>query len=245
MEGRKVELFVPASLRHAASRGRGAGPAPVFEWDLVEALRPRLVVALGVGMGAAFAVLCQAVRDCRVDALLYGIDPFSDDGDKPEDDESRWESVNNFLHTHYRGSSYLLRSPPPDTLRHFADGSIDLLRVDSRRLGTPLAEFLGPWLPKIAPGGVLLSAGVDPGGVAPEFPAGAIPLGGPDSLFVARKSARGPEPEPSPLLRALSSTDAAEREGLAAFYEHVFLHHALRAEIEEKRFGLHRKKAGA
>jgi len=244
------ELFVPPSIRRFSPKRAAPGEHGAFEYDLVSALRPRLVVDLGVGAGTAFVAMCQSAREEAVDVLLYGVDAFADDAAKAEDDETRWESLNNFLHTHYRGSSYLLRSPPADTVIHFADGSVDVLRIDAARVEATLDAVLAAWVSKVAPGGVLLVRAEEAVARAAvlshrdSFPVPGVALPGPPP-FVAFRKPRSSGMAEGPLLSALASPADAERDSLRGFYEHVARHHALRVEVGEHRLELHRKKAGA
>src|SRR5204863_484906 len=75
-------LYLPPSLRYLEPMRvvRGASlDHTSFAYDLVTALRPRLVVDVGTGAGMFMAVACQAMRDHDIDGLVHGIDPWSDD----------------------------------------------------------------------------------------------------------------------------------------------------------------------
>lgn len=249
-----LSLHLPPSLRHFEPLRHpempGADP-PVIEYDLVEALRPRLVVDLGAGSGVAFAAMCQSARDHDVDALCYAVDPWPEDADEAAatGTGAGSASLNNFLHTYFRGTSYVLKMTEGNARQHFAAGTIDLLRIDARRLGAPLGELLDVWLPKVAPRGVVvadLASDADREAWRARTGGGGIVV--PASTPLGVHAPGGPAagvPGSSELRRWLSSGDAAEREDLAAFYAHAVRHHALRREVRDEGGGLFRKKAGA
>jgi len=221
-----------------------------FVYDLVEAVRPALLVDVGAGAGIAFSVACQSMRDHDVDGLAYAIDSWADDESKTEDDPTRWASLNAFLRAYFRGVAYLMKMAPADALQHFAQGTIGILRLSSERSGTPLAALIEQWLPRLAPGGVLLCPGVNDT-ARPELAEDwRSALAGHRSFVFAHGGGLGvlvrvPEvagarlPE---LLELLTSGDAGDREGLARFYEHVDRHHAYRIEVQEKWSDLVRRK---
>jgi len=252
-------LYFPPSLRHLEPL-RVIRPDPMahvsFVYDLVHAKRPGLVVDVGTGAGLAMSIACQSMRDHDVGGLVYGIDPWEDDEAKPDDDPTRWAALNNFLHTYFRGVSYLMKMPCAQGLQHFAEASIDILRLDPGRIGAPLGPLLEAWLPRLAPGGVLLCLGVGnperpdlaedwsratEGSGTFVFPHGAGL--GVRCRAVGLRDASAPDaPEPPALMQMLTSEDPTDREGLARFYAHADRHHSIRAEVLDKRFDLHRKK---
>jgi hypothetical protein len=246
-------LYLPPSLRYLDPM-RVVGGVPLdhasLVYDLIEALRPQLVVDVGAGPGVAFSVACQSMRDHDVDGLAYAVDAWADDEGKPEDDPTRWASLNDFLRAHFRGVAYLMKMPPAEALQHFAAGSVGVVRLDAVRAGAPLSALIEAWLPRLGPGGVMLCPGV----TDPEHPELAedwqralagqrtlvFPHGkGVGLLYRAPASEHAILPE---LVELFCSQDAGELEGLARFYEHADRHHALRMELQEKRGSLVRKK---
>jgi hypothetical protein len=247
------ELYLPPSLRYFQPLRSRRGPAAAhvaFEYDLVAALRPRMVVDVGAGAAVSFGAFCQSMRDHDVDGLGYAIDAFADDAGKSEEDDTSSAAINNFLHAHFRGISYLLKVRPEAALQHFAEGSVDLLRIDAVRVGEPLAALLQAWGPKIARGGVLLCGGaLDPSrpdvhaDLLAHAGAGALVLGGGTGLGVHRVRGHASPDEPE-LLRLVGSSAEGDHEALARYYAHAARHHALREEIRDQGAGLFRKKAG-
>ncbi len=209
-----------------------------FVYDLIEATRPRLVVDVGVGTGLSFAVACQSMRDHDVDGLVYGIDSWEDDEQKSEVDSTRWASLNTVLHRHFRGVGYLMKMTCTEALPHFAEGSIDVVRLNPARAAVPLGSLIDSWTPRLARGGVLLCHGVsdrERPDVGEDWKrcigarTGFVFTHG-TGLGVFRTTPKDDEPA-SPLLRLLTSEHADDREGLARFYEHADRHHSIRVEV--------------
>lgn len=221
-----------------------------FAYDLVEALRPRLVVDIGTGAGAALSMLCQSMRDHDVDGSAYGIDTWADEDGKDEEDPTRWSELNGFLRTYLRGVYYLLKMAPADGLQHFANGSVDILRIDAARAGAPLSALAEAWMERIAPGGVLLCPGVNDE-ARPDLREDWLKVAAPGQAFlfphgnglgvlrrpIAAEGSAVPE-----LLALLTSPDASDQRDLTRFYEHADRNFAIGAEIHSKWDQLRRKK---
>lgn len=245
-------LYVPPSLRHFEPRWLAHEDVPgdaLLGYDLVEALRPRMCVDLGAGRAAGFFAMCESAREHDVDCILYAIDSWADDEANESGGAVTSASINNFLHTHFRGIAYLLRMGAEDALQHFPEGSIDLLRVDAGRVGRPMSELLAAWLPRLSAEGVLVATGVATGEGAESFRSAAngrgmlVPSG--SGAGVVRSGAAAPGPTGSALLDVLSSGTDADRTALGEFYVHVTTHHALRREVCDFGGNLFRKKATA
>ena len=246
------QLYLPPSLRRFEPL-RVSSSAPMdymcFEYDLVEALRPRTVVDLGAGDAASFFVFCQSMRDHDIDGVCFAVDEWQDDAKKPEEDETHSLSINHHARTYHRGIAYLSKLSPDNALRHFAEGTIDLLRIDAQRVGTPLDALVDAWTPRLAPGGVVLCPGVlrkdgDLGAAwervtrrrrGTTFERGF-------GLGVLRDDREPAGLAAPPLLALLGSTDPADRRSLEAFYAHASEHHALRRAVRPYRFNLGKKK---
>lgn len=240
-------LYLPPSLRYFVplrlEKG-SPGAHACLEYDLVEATRPELLVDLGAGDALSFSVFCQSMKEHDIDGLAYAVDVWESDAEREAQAASTWTTINNFLHSHFRGNAYLLKQSPEQALFHFADGSIDLLRIDLGRAAQPLSALLDAWSGKLKPGGILLCAGMDED--APTLEAWAARM--PRSVMFASGTGLGvaiPEPRQSKhdLLSWICTEDSAERRRLVAFYEHAARHHGLRLEILDRGDVLYRKKS--
>ncbi|QJC50862.1 class I SAM-dependent methyltransferase [Paenibacillus albicereus] len=126
-----------------------------FGYDLIAYRRPTVVVELGTHYGASFFSLCQAAKDMRLpDARLYAVDTWQGDAHAGRYGESVFELVRRAaaLYPH----AELVRSSFDEAAGQFADDSIDILHIDGLHTYEAVRHDCETWLPKLAPGGLLL-----------------------------------------------------------------------------------------
>jgi len=247
-EGSMEHPYLPPSLRYFVPPRIMNGTLGVhacFEYDLIEATKPGLVVDLGAGNAQSFATFCQSMKDHDIDGLAYAIDSWECDEQREADEQPTLSSINNFIHAHFR-FGYLLPLTPDQALAHFADGSIDLLRIDVHRVERPLDELLEAWVPKLEPGGFLLSEGLmdHPRALAAFRGHAKTGFVFPTGLGVYRRGSPHGEPPAHELLGMLSEGDEETRQGLVRYYRHAAFHHALRITVDQHADVLNRKPAG-
>ncbi len=126
-----------------------------FGYDLAAALRPRLLVELGTQGGLSYFTFCQAMKEQGVDGLAYAVDTWQGDEHTKAYDDEVYQSVAKH-NRHYNGFSYLMRMLFQDALRHFTDGTIDLLHIDGLHTYEAVSEDFRLWGPKVRPGGIVL-----------------------------------------------------------------------------------------
>jgi hypothetical protein len=159
-----MTLFVPPSLRRFVPRfaiPHAALGAAALEYDLVEALRPALVVDLGAGDASSFFACCQSIHEHDIDGIAYGIDLWYPG--QHEDQTPEFRAMAKEGRTNYPGICYLVNMVPGEAVVHFPQSGIDLLRVDGRR-----AEVSGPldieaWYARLRPGAVVVWHGAADG----------------------------------------------------------------------------------
>lgn len=127
-----------------------------FGYDLVTALRPRVLVELGTHKGLSYFTFCQAIKENQIDGLCYAVDTFEGDQHTDKYDEAVFNAVNDHNRQNYHGFSYLMRMLFNDALRHFNDDSIDLVHIDGFHTYEAVSEDFTNWYPKVKPGGLML-----------------------------------------------------------------------------------------
>lgn len=127
-----------------------------FAYDLVAAIRPELIVELGVYNGLSFFTFCQSMVEHNIDGVAYGIDCWEGDEHTDAYDDSIYEDVCEHAREYYRGNTYLLRTFFNEALRHFNDESVDLLHIDGLHTYEAVQEDFTNWYPKVKPGGIIL-----------------------------------------------------------------------------------------
>jgi len=239
-----MSLFLPPSVRHFTPK-RVAFSTWIdhlpFGYDLVHALRPKMLVELGTQNGASFFSFCQSMAENEIDGLAYAVDTWEGEKHTGAYDESVYEDVAGHARKHYPGISYLLRMLFNDALQHFSEESIDLLHIDGLHTYDAVSEDLTNWYPKVRPGGVILfhdiHARIQDFGVWTfweetrdnyntfEFKQGF-------GLGVLRKE--GGEPLTDPLLKLLFESSPEEQETLRAFYVHAAKHLDLKRKVDRQ-----------
>jgi len=127
-----------------------------FAYDLVAALKPKLLVELGVYNGLSFFTFCQSMVEHDIEGVAYGVDCWEGDEHTDAYDDSIYDDVNEHARENYRGMTYLLRMFFNEALQHFKDDSIDLLHIDGLHTYEAVQEDFTNWYPKVRPGGIVL-----------------------------------------------------------------------------------------
>jgi hypothetical protein len=128
--------------------------APFGFW-LVDALRPRMIVELGVHGGFSYSVFCQAVQRLHLGARCFAIDTWRGDEHAGYYGDDVYRAVCSH-NRRYDSFSRLIRSDFADACGAFADGAIDLLHIDGCHRYEAVRRDCETWLPKLSKRGVIL-----------------------------------------------------------------------------------------
>lgn len=150
--GSGIELQYPLRL---AWPSPWLGHIPFAAW-LVEAVRPHLVVELGVHSGNSYCAFLQAIQALALPAQCYGIDHWRGDKHSDQYDENVYAELCSYHDPLYGTFSTLMRTNFEDAVPYFADGSIDLLHIDGFHTYDAVAKDFSDWLPKMSQHGVVL-----------------------------------------------------------------------------------------
>lgn len=80
-----------------------------FAFWLVEQVKPKLFVELGVHTGVSYFAFCQSVKANNLPTLCYGVDTWMGDAHAGVYDESIWLDVSGYNAKAYAAFSYLCR----------------------------------------------------------------------------------------------------------------------------------------
>lgn len=127
-----------------------------FAYDLVAAIRPKLLVELGTHKGLSYFTFCQAIKENEIDGLCYAVDTFEGDAHTDKYDETIYNKNNEHNRQNYHGFSYLMRMLFNDALRHFSEETVELLHIDGLHTYEAVSEDFTNWYPKVKPGGIIL-----------------------------------------------------------------------------------------
>ena len=128
--------------------------APFGFW-IVDALRPRMIVELGVHGGFSYSVFCQAVQRLHLAARCFAIDTWRGDEHAGYYGDDVYDAVCSH-NRRYNSFSRLIRSDFADACGAFADGSIDLLHIDGCHRYEAVRQDFETWLPKLSKRAVIL-----------------------------------------------------------------------------------------
>lgn len=127
-----------------------------FAMFLIELLRPRVFVELGVHTGASYLAFCQAVANLGVSCSCYGVDTFQGDehaGRYERHIESQLRERHDPI---YGGFSRLITSTFDEAARYIPDGSVDLLHIDGMHSYEAVSHDFATWSPKLSARAVVL-----------------------------------------------------------------------------------------
>jgi hypothetical protein len=127
-----------------------------FAFALVEMLRPRCVVELGVQAGDSFLAFCQAVKSLELEARCYGVDHWQGDSHTGAYGAGVLEELREYHEPHYAGFSQLLQSTFDEAVQQFPDGGIDLLHIDGWHTYEAVCHDFKTWQPKLSSRAVVL-----------------------------------------------------------------------------------------
>ena len=150
--GSGVELQYPARLVWPSP---WVGHIPFAFW-LVEALKPRVVVELGVHSGNSYCAFLQAIQSLGLMAQCYGIDHWRGDEHADYYGDEVYAELSAYHDPLYGSFSTLLRATFEDALPYFSDRSVDLLHIDGFHTYEAVAKDFADWLPKMSSRGVVL-----------------------------------------------------------------------------------------
>ena len=148
----RIELESPARLVPPEA---WVGHIP-FAFYLVDALRPRTIVELGVHTGNSYCAFVQAVAKLNLQSTCFGVDHWRGDYQAGVYDNSVFQELRAYHDPLYGSFSTLLRMPFDDALLRMADASIDLLHIDGCHTYETVKGDFENWLPKVSSRGVVL-----------------------------------------------------------------------------------------
>lgn len=130
--------------------------SPFLFW-LVEALRPRQCVSLGID-AMSHLTLCQAAARLKLDSQCYFVGEQVADGQADGPETGEW--LNEFAAEQYPSISQWLATSPTRAIQQFGEGSIDLLVLNVTPQDDSVDYLLDRWLSRLSSQGVVLLPGV-------------------------------------------------------------------------------------
>lgn len=130
------------------------GHAPFAFW-LVDALKPRSIVELGVHFGFSYLTFCQAVRQLGLDTSCRGVDTWNGDEHSGLYGDEVYQGL---CRDHHRYSDFsrLIRTTFSDARSQIVDASVDLLHIDGCHHYEAVRRDFEMWRPKLSNRAVVL-----------------------------------------------------------------------------------------
>ena len=148
----KAAKFSPRSLQFPNA---WVGHLPFAAW-LIDEVSPKIFVELGTHSANSYFAFCQSVYEKGLSTKCYAVDTWQGDEHAGYYGDEIFAKVNAHHLEHYAGFSRLLRTTFDDAVTYFADESIDLLHIDGLHTYEAVRHDFETWLPKLAPGAVVL-----------------------------------------------------------------------------------------
>jgi GT2 family glycosyltransferase len=137
------------------SRGFWSGHLP-FAVDLIDAVRPSVLVELGTHHGESYFGFCQAIHEGSIDCRTFAVDTWQGDRNTGRYGPVVFEKVSAYNSAHYARFSSLLRMTFDQASSLFADGTVDFLHLDGCHTYRAAKADFETWLPKMSSGGIIL-----------------------------------------------------------------------------------------
>src|SRR5262245_9576435 len=100
-----------------------------FAMLLIDLLRPRTLVELGVHVGESYCAFCQAVTTLGLDTRCHGVDSWRGDPHTGAYGSEVLDDLRAHHDPRYGAFSALVHSTFDEAVDQFGDGTIDLLHI--------------------------------------------------------------------------------------------------------------------
>jgi hypothetical protein len=128
-----------------------------FAYDLLRFMKPNIVVELGTHWGGSFFSFCQAaVDDDQASTHCYAVDTWKGDQHSGLYANEVYDAVTGVVKQLYAKEATLIRKTFDEAAAYLPDQSINMLHIDGYHTYEAVSHDYQTWLPKVAPGGVVL-----------------------------------------------------------------------------------------
>lgn len=131
------------------------GHLPFAAW-IIQQVKPKIFVELGTHTGNSYFSFCQTVEMHDLPTSCYAVDTWAGDVHAGHYSDEVFYRVDHHNREKYSHFSKLMRMTFDDALSYFADASIELLHIDGLHTYEAVKHDFESWLPKLAPGAVVL-----------------------------------------------------------------------------------------
>ena len=123
---------------------------------LIQLLRPKTFVELGVHKGDSYLAICEAASALGLETACFGVDTWQGDEHAGLYDSAVLDELRAYHDPLYGRFSRLVQSTFDAAAKNFADASIDLLHIDGLHTYDAVRHDWELWKPKVNPNGIVL-----------------------------------------------------------------------------------------
>ena len=127
-----------------------------FAGWIISQKKPQIFVELGTHSGNSYAAFCQAVQDFGLNTRCYAVDTWKGDAHTGAYTDRVYDLLKKCNDINFAKFSTLLRKTFDEALDDFGDKTVDLLHIDGFHTYNAVKHDFDTWLPKLAPGAVVL-----------------------------------------------------------------------------------------
>ena len=127
-----------------------------FAFWIMEAFGPSCFVELGTHTGVSYLAFCQAAQKLGIETRGYAVDTWQGDEHTGFYGEEVFQKLSQIHDRRYGYFSRLVRTTFDEAVRHFDDGSIELLHIDGLHTYEAVKHDFETWRPKLAPRALVL-----------------------------------------------------------------------------------------
>lgn len=127
-----------------------------FAAVMVDMLKPRTIVELGVHHGDSYCAFCQAVGELKTATRCFGIDTWRGDAHAGFYPQQVLDALRGHHDPLYASFSTLIQSEFDAAAAQFEHGSIDMIHIDGYHTYDAVKHDFETWLPKMSDRGVMI-----------------------------------------------------------------------------------------
>jgi len=128
-----------------------------FAYDLTRNFKPEVIVELGTHKGTSLFSFCQAVKDGKIDSVLFAVDTWKGDDQAGFYDKDVYKEVEDVRKKYYGDLKInLFRTTFDEASKDFKENTIDLLHIDGLHTYKAVKHDFTNWLSKVKDDGIII-----------------------------------------------------------------------------------------
>lgn len=129
-----------------------------FAKDLIEIIKPSIIVELGTWRGSSMFSMLQGIKNLNLETVFFAIDTW--EGDKHAglyEGDDYLKEIERIKNKYYAKCKVnIVRKRFEDAVDDFSDNTIDILHIDGLHTYDAVKSDYETWLPKLTANGIIL-----------------------------------------------------------------------------------------